>query len=294
MNYSSGAGDKNARFKQVAKIGLKKFGPLIITGLAAVAEHHWLKRDDEKDKGKGSDDRDERSSIQELKDQVSKLRRSLKRKSRGKKKDEDTTSDSSSASSLVHKRRTSFREERPLPTMPMDRGFDNDGPTPYFANYTNQVPERQTAYQPPIFNPPPAGTSRDPDTHDHNRKINSRSRHHHRHSLPNHLPLEEEFSGQTIHAGKIAAVAGALEAIHVSDVKGDWIGPKGVRVGTAMAASFGATYSRDRDPNDTHGVEVIADVGTGLLVNRLVHGSSRRIEEDRRGTKRERRWSHAY
>jgi len=291
MSYPPGSGEKNARFKQAAKIGLKKFGPLIITGLAAVAEHHWLKRDDEKDKERGSDDRDERSSIQELKDQVSKLKRSLKRKGKGKKKDDDTTSDSSSASSPVHKRRTPFREGRPPPMMPMDRGFDDGGPTTYFTHYVDQAPEAQRPYQPPVFNPSLSG---DPEPRNQTRNITTRQRHHHRHSLPNRLPLEEEFSGQAIHAGKIAVVAGALEAIHVSDVRGDWIGPKGVRVGTAMAASFGATYSRDRDPDHTNGVEVIADVGTGLLVNRLVLGSSRRIEEDRRGTKRERRWSHVY
>ena len=47
-----------------------------------------------------------------------------------------------------------------------------------------------------------------------------------------------------------------------------------------MAASFASSYARDRDPEDVRRREVVADVGTGLVVSRLVHGSSRRIEEN--------------
>jgi len=91
----------------------------------------------------------------------------------------------------------------------------------------------------------------------------------------------------------VAALAGFVEAMHVGDIRGDWIGPKGVRVGTTMAASFAASRSRDRDPDDVRRHEVVADVGTGLLVSRFVHGSSRRLEEDEKVT-RGRRWSYCY
>ena len=97
-----------------------------------------------------------------------------------------------------------------------------------------------------------------------------------------------------MHAGKVAALAGAIEAIHVGDIRGDWIGPKGMRVGTTMAASYAASRSRDGDPDYFRRREVVTDVGTGLLVSRLVHGSSRRLEEDERLVRRGRRWSYCY
>jgi hypothetical protein len=54
-----------------------------------------------------------------------------------------------------------------------------------------------------------------------------------------------------------------------------------------MAASFASSYARDRNREDVRRREVVADVGTGLVVSRLVHGPSRRIEEDyQRGRKR--------
>jgi hypothetical protein len=45
-----------------------------------------------------------------------------------------------------------------------------------------------------------------------------------------------------------------------------------------MAASFASSYARDRNREDVRRREVVADVGTGLVVSRLVHGPSRRIE----------------
>lgn len=57
-----------------------------------------------------------------------------------------------------------------------------------------------------------------------------------------------------------------------------------------MAASFGASVARDKDPRDLRRREVIADVGKGLLVSRMVHGKVERVEEGYRG-RRSRRWS---
>ena len=125
--------------------------------------------------------------------------------------------------------------------------------------------------------------------------VQRRRRHHRPSSVPNRSSFEDRSSDETIHAGKVAAIAGAAEAayLHVSDVHGDWIGPKGVRVGTTMAATYAASWSRDRDLRYRKR-EVVADVGTGLLINRLVHGSSRRLEEDERLARKGRRWSYCY
>jgi hypothetical protein len=53
-----------------------------------------------------------------------------------------------------------------------------------------------------------------------------------------------------------------------------------------MAASFASSYARDRDREDARR-EVVADVGTGLVVSRPAHGSSRRIEEDYQSAREE-------
>jgi hypothetical protein len=254
MNYPPPRSrNKYTRVREVATTSLKRFGPLVLTSLAAVAEHSWLKRDDPQESStqmRIGNERDDKSSIQELRNQVAKMKRKLKGKG---KENEETTSDASSTTSDQreaargnhHHRRASFQ----------------DGRT------SDQVWRgRQVPYE----------------TESH------RHRHHHRHSFPH-----DDFSPQAIHAGKVAALAGAIEALHVGDLHGDWIGPKGVRVGTTMAASFASSYARDRDREDVRRREVVADVGTGLVVSRLVHGSSRRIEEDyQRG--RERRWSYWY
>ena len=108
-----------------------------------------------------------------------------------------------------------------------------------------------------------------------------------------------------IHAGKVAAVAGLVEALHVDDGEGQWIGRKGLRVGTTAAASFGARLGRDREREIEGGLgrrmdgmrmrEMVVDVGTGVLVSRLVYGRVRGGEEHERGRRPEgerRRWSY--
>jgi hypothetical protein len=71
-----------------------------------------------------------------------------------------------------------------------------------------------------------------------------------------------------------------------------------MRVGTAMAAAAGTSYIRGKRESDQPR-DMVVDVGTGLLVTRLVHGSSKHIEERGAGMgrgreKKRRRWSHAY
>jgi hypothetical protein len=57
--------------REVVTTGLKRFGPLVLTGLAAVAEHSWLKRDDPQEPStqmRVGNERDDKSSIRELRD----------------------------------------------------------------------------------------------------------------------------------------------------------------------------------------------------------------------------------
>lgn len=124
------------------------------------------------------------------------------------------------------------------------------------------------------------------------RQVYHRPRRHRRHhSVPS--IVSSDFSPEAVHAGKVAAVAGFIEALHVGDFRGDWIGRKGARVGTTMAASFGASYARDEDPRDLRRRDVVVDVGKGLVVSRLVHGRVERVEDGYRG-RRGRRWSSSF
>jgi hypothetical protein len=284
MNYPPppppppGPDNKYARFRQVATKNSKRFGPILITGLVAVAEHHWLKRDDPQqtnDQVRERTIRDDRSSIQELRDQVVRLRRMIKRKGKGKGKEEaisDSSSEESDQREILrqhHHRGHSFQERRNSEPVFRDPVFGNQeslSQYPQVYQDINNEREREFEYK--------------SSPHKH--------RYHYHRSFPH-----DDFSPEAIYSTKVAALAGAVEALHVGDLHGDWIGPKGVRVGTTMAATFASSYARDRDPEDVRRREVIADVGTGLVVSRLVHGSSRRINEDyERGRGRGRRWSY--
>jgi hypothetical protein len=107
--------NKYTLLREVATTGLKRFGPLVLTSLAAVAEHSWLKRDDPQELStqmRVSNERDDKSSIQELRDQVAKMRRKLKGKG-----NEETASEASSKTSDQREvargdrpRRASFHE----------------------------------------------------------------------------------------------------------------------------------------------------------------------------------------
>jgi hypothetical protein len=286
---------KFARVKELSKLFLKRFGPLIVTGLAAVAEHHWLGHEDEAGDSKARDEVEEpedKHLIRKLEREVAELKKSLSQKARNDKEEREARPSPRIREEIVRGWRSPYQEEqapeqhtrgRPLPA-------DRPGPNSY-------QPYRQNPVARQVQTPAQLVQVREreyirPSQRQHSMQ---RRRRHHRHSsVPNRSSYEGEFSDQAIHAGKVATMAGAVEAIHVGNISGDWIGPKGVRVGTTMAASYAASRSRDRDPENFSRREVFADVGTGLLVTRVVHGSSRRVEEDERLGRRGRRWSYCY
>jgi len=102
-------------FARIARAGLKRFGPLLLTGLAAVAEHHWLKRDS--DSNDDPPEPPQRSpeqpdnSINEIRDEVKKLRKKLKLKKKRKYKDgSSSSSDTSSEVTIKGPYRESARD----------------------------------------------------------------------------------------------------------------------------------------------------------------------------------------
>jgi hypothetical protein len=294
--------DRFAKAKNIARISLKRFGPLLFTGLAAVAEHHWLKHDDDPEPLQQPKDD---TSLQELKHEVKKLRKKIKR---GKRKSEDDSSSSSSNSttdcarqriveSPVRGRRRPIGEEQTRAREAYYNGFETWGPPP--PPLAPEPPQQYQRYQ--TFQPPqlPRETTmigqrdiqpplRLPRHISHHRP----RRHRRHHSVPS--IISSDFSPEAVHAGKVAAVAGMIEALHVGEFRGDWIGRKGARVGTTMAASFGASYARDEDPRDMRRRDVVLDVGKGLVVSRLVHGRAERVEDGYRGRRRGRRWSSSF
>jgi len=337
-------------FARIARAGLKRFGPLLLTGLAAVAEHHWLKRDS--DSNDDPPEPPQRSpeqpdnSINEIRDEVKKLRKKLKLKKKRKYKDgSSSSSDTSSEVTIKGPYRESARDfniESKSPTRDHRRlsseaqegmrDFNTETPIcghrrPLGEEQPQEWPQREEAYfhgfetwgppPPPVPDPPQqyqryetfqqsqlpqetvmtgqASSSRDveqcrqPREFSHHR---SRPRHRPRHhSLPTRSRATK--GDEVFHAGKVAAIAGAIEALHVDHARGDWIGRKGVRVGTTMATSFGASITRDKDERDGRGIDAVMDVGKGLLVSRLVHGRVRRLDESEEARRR-RRWSSSF
>ncbi|KAF8851271.1 hypothetical protein BDZ45DRAFT_154794 [Acephala macrosclerotiorum] len=325
-----------ARAKTIARTSLKRFGPLLLTGLAAVAEHHWLKRDDDQRSVDNSRSDTGDPAVKELKHEVKKLRRKL----RGKRKYRDDSSSSSSDSSdetieavyrdgkravrgkAIHGRGRSrpLGEEQPQPQLQTTdaeheryyRGFETWGPDNSNLPPVPDPPQQYERY--PTFVPAPqfpfpkqeATSSKDVER-------GGRRRRHRHQSLPakardfiskeravfskekrylaNELDLNT--SSQAAHAGQVAVVAGVIEALHVGlddDKRGHWYGRKGLRVGTTVAASYGASLSRGKDPDDVTGLQSAIDVGKGLAVSRLVHGRmSANANQRRSGDVR--RWS---
>lgn len=314
---SSDSDDKYTRYKDLAKLGLQKFGPFLIKGVLAAIEHHWIKqheeqksreRPQEETRGRAHDrDRDpghegdKRSSIEDLREQVKKLRKSLKRKRKIKGGYGDTTSSDSSATSTPERQAPPFVPDPPYRREQSHEEYFKE--RIFFEQRTQEPPQIPQYYPPfaiPVQIPAPlenrdqdrAGPSREVERHNHHHRHVS---HRHRHRRYFSAPARRTHSDdKALYASEIGALAGALEAIHVGDIPGNWLGPKGVRVGTTMAASAAAVYARDRDPDDFRARAVVADVGTGLLVSRLVHGSARRIEDDERAGRSGRRWSYCY
>jgi hypothetical protein len=323
---------KLARVKEATKTLLKRFGPLILTGLAAVAEHHWLDHKDESADRREGRDRDEpadRNQIRKLEREVSDLKRSLSQKVRDeeeKERERNGRPPPRIREQILREWTPPLREERAR-DQDRGRGQTDDRSRrrsfqPHQQIFVEQVREadgrgrtlqyetpQPSAYPPYYQHPttPPMQTPQyiplpvSPQNRDYVRPTRRQPSLHRRHRRHRHryssVPTRtyNEAEAEAILAGKVAALAGAVEALHVGDIRGDWIGPKGLRVGTTMAATYGASRSRDRNPDDYRARDVVVDVGTGLLVNRLVHGSSRRLEEEEEQQRRRgRRWSYCY
>ncbi|KAL2066025.1 hypothetical protein VTL71DRAFT_2096 [Oculimacula yallundae] len=140
-----------------------------------------------------------------------------------------------------------------------------------------------------LYDPPSSSSMRDRDRgFDFERSNSKLRRRHSRIPRDRKVRRRQDIEDDAWHAGKVAAVAGLVEVLHVDDGKGDWVGMKGVRVGTTAAATFGATYLRERDAEDYRMREVVADVGTGVLVSGLVYGSARGEERGSRSRTAER------
>ncbi|KAI1094166.1 hypothetical protein F5B19DRAFT_68122 [Rostrohypoxylon terebratum] len=81
-------------------------------------------------------------------------------------------------------------------------------------------------------------------------------------------------------AAKASLVAGAAEAFRVAKEPGGWKGEKMKRVLTAAAGA--ATIDAAHDPSKDSKRHLVEAVIGGLLGNRMLHGSRKDIEEDRR------------
>ncbi|KAH9213305.1 hypothetical protein DL95DRAFT_506849 [Leptodontidium sp. 2 PMI_412] len=289
---------KYARMRQVTKTAIKKFGPFLLTGLAAVAEHHWLKKDDEEEghsRGGHSRDehsernknkeRNEESEVRGLREEVAKLRDDLKRTVQ----DEGARAPppaSPRPPSLVRDPRFIHDEYIPREEEFVRMPF---APTPPLS-FPAPFPEMHVPRPPQLYDPP-SSSQGSLDRGSGRSRTHSRRRHHRHLSIPKRIPHHPHIAADAWHAGKVAAVAGMVEALHVDDGKGDWIGSKGLRVGTTAAASFGSTYVRERDPVDYRMREVVADVGTGVLVSRLVYGRAKRESGRRVDDGGKKRWT---
>ncbi|PVH70606.1 hypothetical protein DL98DRAFT_521522 [Cadophora sp. DSE1049] len=350
---SSKSDVKYARMKQVTKMAIKKFGPFLLTGLAAVAEHHWLKKDDDSGEeqtqgrsGGGGGGRRERAErmeeregdegleVKELREEVQRMRDDLKRGSQlanaygnaeGKGKSQ-TVPGSPRPPSLIRDPRALHheglhRENEEFVRMPFAPTPPLSFPAPFeheherFPEREKSVPRPPQLYDPPSSRTSSSSSSRNSLSRDRDRdrgfarsRSYSRRPPQHRHfsvprRIPHHPRIAIKKEENVIHAGKVAAVAGLVEALHV-DGKGEWIGKKGLRVGTTAAASFGATLGRDRERDRDRELgrrrdgmrmrEVVVDVGTGVLVSRLVYGRVRDGEVDERVGRDggRRRWSY--
>lgn len=340
---------QKTRLKAAFKTTLKKFGPLMFTGLVAVVEHHWLKHgDDEEEEAhserehrrarsresrrdrkhleddRPSDSRDRRleepvdqierngkrteqelcrearrdsAALLELKDEVSRLRKSIEVQGREE----------------LHKaERFLDIHPPPPPSHPANLWVPQfEAANPYREQYPAPgIFDRQrdfpAQHENPVYYPLPPRVPSPPSSRDLERGRRHRRSHRRRHvSVPPRVRDGDRelrrgrYPPEVVHAGKVAVIAGLIETIHVGDYPGDWVGAKGVRVGTAAAAAYGASYARERDRDDegVRGREVVADVGAGLVVNRLVHGSVRRLEgrdRESEGGRERRRWSFHY
>ncbi|CZT42085.1 uncharacterized protein RSE6_01924 [Rhynchosporium secalis] len=310
---------RSAQMKSVTKSAIKKFGPFLLTGLAAIAEHHWLKKDDSSTEegnarehrsrssrshsGRGTHQKhniegEEEAEVRALKDELARMRDELK--NRG---DEALIGDdgaraipveSAMPPSFVRGPRSldsehvSFQHEQPEDFVKMP--FAPTPPVSYPAPFDELRATRPPQLYDPL-DPSIRGLERNrgfesSDFSSRRRQYRQRSNMYRNRNSKIQRRSIRENEDKSWHATKVAAVAGLVEGLHVDDGKGDWVGMKGVRVGTTAAATFGATYLREREPRDYRMREVVSDVGTGILVSGLVYGKARdsRPSEKRRWT----------
>jgi hypothetical protein len=81
-------------------------------------------------------------------------------------------------------------------------------------------------------------------------------------------------------AAKASLVAGAAEAFRVAKEPGGWKGEKMKRILTAAAGA--ATIDAAQDPSKDSKLHLMESVVGGLVGNRVLHGSKKNIEEDKR------------
>lgn len=209
-NLSSGSGGKFPRVKEAAQMFLKKFGPLIFTVLAAVVEHHWLEQDDRNRSERETrspdvaDERDDKSSIKELRDEVAKLKRLLRRRTQG---DEERRETRASARSVprpyemrdpgaVYERRPLYREEARRERYPRGGMFEGERLRSSPPHYPQSLDSRQrrSRFEPQALNQ--SGPERyavdAPNVRENTAQPRRRHRRHS--SVPNRSPYEDRIS----------------------------------------------------------------------------------------------------
>ncbi|CAG8955400.1 hypothetical protein HYFRA_00010264 [Hymenoscyphus fraxineus] len=305
----------SAALKNATKTFLSKFGPVIFTAAVAAAKHHLDEDERERERADETSKRsshshsrgneaDDRASDRTTEGELRRELRHLKRKLRKKEREvfhHDSESSSSKETSqgsmsvnvptiIVNDEGTVYGEEQPRGRLGKKGSFERK--TPRNDYYRHPEDRFSTAEQSEEESDVEVVVGkRDTDSH------RPHHRHQHRHHQRNSsLPLPEDrqevLQNRALEASKVAALAGVIEALHLSDRKGPWIGPKGKRVVTATAASFRTSWARGDDPELYDGLEMVANVARGLVVTRIIHGSSSRVEhdlrEERRGRKRRR------
>ncbi|KAG9232236.1 hypothetical protein BJ875DRAFT_467458 [Amylocarpus encephaloides] len=305
--------------KQAAKSVLTKFGPVLFTAAVAAAKHH-MDEDErkeaareyprEKERPQIDDRASDKTTDSELRREVRRLKRKLRRKERdvlhhGIERQSSKASSISSTKAniptiVIGDGDSTIRSHR----SPV-RGFEQEGSferkTPRNDYYEHPSDKFSTLeHSPAPHNDEVKITSRevvsDVERQKHRGLQYHRAayhNHHHRHSsVPVQLPdqeKQEELCNRATEASKVAALAGTLEAIHIGNLHGKWIGPKGKRVGTAVAASFRTSWARGQNPELNDGWEMAANVVRGLVVTRIIHGSTERVEDEWRAERRGRR-----
>lgn len=307
----------SAALKNATKSFLTKFGPVIFTAAVAAAKHHLdederereraeevpMENSHAKDRVQIDDRASDRTTESELRRELRHLKRKLRKKERevfhhgsersSSKAPSETSMHVNIPTIIVNDEGTVYGEEQPLRgRVEKEESFErrtpkNDyyqHPEDKFSTATQSVDESDVEV---------VIGSRDMDDH--------RPRRHHKHnhhhpvlhqrysSLPSPEERQEVLQNKALEASKVAALAGAIEALHMSDRKGKWIGPKGKRVVTATAASFRTSWARGDDPELNDGLEMVANVARGLVVTRIIHGSSSRVYDEWRHERRGRR-----